>query len=139
MMTILLILGIIILLLWIIWLVLSGGDEMPTVKTFKKSSKHSNTSQLKAEAKFDCQCGEKNIKLKNNGEEYICQCGIKYRIYCHVEMEVDLDVNYEHSIDLCELCKVSIFDCVNPDKPYKLTWVAEDPEPILQPNEPEGR
>ena len=68
MMTILLILGIIILLLWIIWLVLSGGDEMPTVKTFKKSSKHSNTSQLKAEAKFDCQCGEKNIKLKNNGE-----------------------------------------------------------------------
>jgi hypothetical protein len=100
-----------------------------SIKLFKKSATHISQSDLEAKAKFKCQCGEE-IELEIHEQEEICKCGIKYRIACHVEMEVDQDVDYEQQLLICEKCTVPISNCPDPEYPKKLVWVSGDIEPV---------
>jgi len=112
-----------------------------SIMVFKKSTKHSNASQIEAKCKFDCDCGQKEIYLTSHKlQEYTCKCGNKYRLNCYIEMEVKQDVDYEHSLDLCEKCTIPLYQCPDPENPKKLIWCSGDIEPLSPPElTPNGR
>mgnify|MGYP001609197138 CR=1 FL=1 len=65
-----------------------GKEEVNQVEFEKVSIKDTLISWWDASVCFDCQCGNKEIVLSDEGDDYWCECGRVYRFYSRLEVSI---------------------------------------------------
>jgi len=65
-----------------------GKGEVAQVEFEKVSVKDILINWWDASVCFDCQCGNKEIVLSDESDNYHCQCGKVYRFYSKLEVSI---------------------------------------------------
>ena len=69
-------------------LTICGKEEAKQVQFEKVSIKDTLISWWDASVCFDCECGNKEIVLSDESDNYHCECGRVYRFYSKLEVSV---------------------------------------------------